>query len=295
MDNVKTISSKVLLHLKTMATEKDESLDALLGRYVQERLLYRISISPYQERFVLNDDVLLFALTNGAVTLSREMALIAIHMPKDMASIKQAFIEICSIPIHEDGIHFLEDEFDFTYENNEEIQVSIVATLAQTKTYIQVSISFLNNYRMTATITAFPSLLEMPSPMILMYPTAFVIAEKFEKIISLPASNCRMKDIYDIFRLSTTQKIEGRVLQEAITEIFDNHRTIIEKDHPVFTKHFYLDTERNKVWLAFIGQQPFKFEEVMKRIKILLWPIYNEILEEGEFFENWDNTLQQWK
>lgn len=63
-------------------------------------------------------------------------------MPKDMASIKQAFIEICSIPIHEDGIHFLEDEFDFTYENDEEIQVSIVATLAQTKTYIQVSISF---------------------------------------------------------------------------------------------------------------------------------------------------------
>ena len=293
MENVKTTSSKVLQHLETLATEKGESLDALLGLYVQERLLYRLSVSPYQERFLLKDDVLLFALTNGAVKTSREMALAAKQMPKDMTIIKQAIIEICSIHSHEDGIHFLEDKFEFTWEN-EEIQVNMPVTLAQTKTYIEVSISFGDSLLLTPKIMAFPSLLDMPSPMILVYPKAFIIAEKFEKMTSLPASDCRMKDFYDIYMLSTTQKIEGRVLQEAIAETFDNHRTTLEKDHPVFSKHFYLDTQRNKAWLAFIGQQPLKFEEVMKRIQTLLWPIYNEMVKEDEFFKNWDNTPQHW-
>ncbi|MGE7094382.1 hypothetical protein ACQKII_23710 [Lysinibacillus sp. NPDC048646] len=90
--------------------------------------------------------------------------------------------------------------------------------------------------------------------------------------------------------MSNTQKIEGRLLQEAIAETFDNHRTIIEKHHPLF----HADIERTKEWQVYIGQTSLEFEEVIKRIQTLLLPIYNVIVEEVEFFKNWDNELCVW-
>ncbi|WP_369436118.1 nucleotidyl transferase AbiEii/AbiGii toxin family protein [Lysinibacillus fusiformis] len=287
---MKTISRNVLEHLKKVAAEKGESLEALLGLYFQERLLYRLSVSAYQERFLLKDHLLLYSLTNGAVKSSGEISLVAKQMPEDVSTVKRTFMDICSIQFHEDGIRFLEDELVITMKN-EEFQISIPVTLDQTKAYIQVRISFWDSLLSTPKKIVFPSLLEMASPMILAYPTALIIAEKFEKMTSCVAPDCLMKDFYDIYLLSNTQKIEGRLLQEAISETFDNHRTIIEKHHPLF----YADMEKTKEWQVYFGPTSLQFEEVIKRLQILLLPIYNVIVEEGEFFKSWDNELYVWQ
>lgn len=119
--------------------------------------------------------------------------------------------------------------------------------------------------------------------MVLAYSAEAIIAEKFEAMISVVELDERMKVFYEVYLLSTTQKFEGRVLQEAVSEIFDRRRTLIEKDQPVLSKQFYLDAQCNKQWSACIGPQSLTFEGVMKCLQKVLLPIYSAIVTEDEF------------
>ncbi|WP_404804018.1 hypothetical protein [Lysinibacillus sp. S1] len=76
MGNIDTLSTNVVTQLEEMAIRQD-NMDQLVSRYCQERLLYRLSISSYEDQFYLDGDLLLFALTNGLVKPSKEVTLTA--------------------------------------------------------------------------------------------------------------------------------------------------------------------------------------------------------------------------
>ncbi|MCE2983075.1 MAG: nucleotidyl transferase AbiEii/AbiGii toxin family protein [Parachlamydia sp.] len=52
----------------------------------------------------------------------------------------------------------------------------------------------------------YPTLLEMPTPVLMGYTLETVIAEKFESIVKLALVNTRMKDFYDLW---TIFRMEG--------------------------------------------------------------------------------------
>lgn len=294
MKNVKTITINVSEQLKNVATKNGESLDVIGHYYFQERWLYRLSISTYQERFVLKGDHLLVTLTNGLVKPPVIISLSAKQITQDISKLQHVFEEICAIKVPEDGVNFLVDELKIT-ALKEEVSIEIPVILGHMRTYIQIKISYRDNHILTPKEVTVPTLLEMEPPVLLAYSTEVVIAEKFEAMISLVEEDSRMKDFYDVYTLLNTQSFEGRVLQEAIMEVFDKRRTRIEKDQLVLSKQFYLDTQRNEQWLAFIGQESLIFEEVIKRLQKVLIPIYKMIVTEDEFFGNWDCELQDWK
>ena len=293
MENVKTITFNVSEQLKNVATKNDESLDVIGHYYFQERWLYRLSISAYKERFLLKGDHLLATLTNGLVKPSAIISLSAKQITQDISKLQHVFEEICAIKVPEDGVDFLIDELKIT-ALNEEVSIEIPVILEQIITYIQIKVSYRDNHILTPKEVTIPTLLEMESPVLLAYSTEVIIAEKFEAMISLVEEDNRMKDFYDVYMLLNTQSFEGRVLQEAVLEVFDQRRTRIEKDQPVLSKQFYLDAQRNEQWLAFIGQESFMFEEVIKRLQKVLIPIYKVIVTEDEFFGNWDCELKEW-
>lgn len=55
---VLNIGVSVRARLKNMAKSSNTSVDLLLRRFVLERLLYRLSLSPYRDRFVLKGAML---------------------------------------------------------------------------------------------------------------------------------------------------------------------------------------------------------------------------------------------
>lgn len=294
MKNVKTIPIKVSEQLKNVATKNGESLDVIGHRYFQERWLYRLSISAFQERFLLKGDHLLATLTNGLVKPSVIISLSAKQITQDISKLQHVFEDICAIKVPEDGVDFLVDELKIT-ALKEDVSIEIPVILGQMRTYIQIKISYKDNHILTPKEVTIPTLLEMEPPVLLAYSTEVIIAEKFEAMISLVEEDNRMKDFYDVYMLLNTQSFEGRVLQEALLEVFDKRRTLIEKDQPVLSKQFYLDARRNEQWLAIIGQESLIFEEVIKRLQKVLIPIYFAIVTEDEFFGNWDYELQDWK
>ena len=142
-----------------MATKNGESLEVLGQYYFQERWLYRLSISAYQERFILKENKLLCALTNGLVKPSVGIVLSTKQIKQDIEKLQRVFEEICAIEVPEDSVDFLVDDLKVT-AIKEGVCINIPVTLGQMKANLQVNISFGDYPILTPKSVVFPTLLK---------------------------------------------------------------------------------------------------------------------------------------
>lgn len=294
MKNVETIQINVTEELEKVATNKGGNLEGIRHTYFLESWLNRLSLSSYQEQFLLKGDSLLAALTNGMIQTPSTISLSAKQMTQHPLELQRVFQEISAIEVPEDGVTFLVDELKIAVEQDQ-VSIEIPVTLGQIKTYIEINVSYQDPQILKPKHTTFPTLLESNKLIVLGNTAEVVIAEKFEAMIRLVDEEARMKDFNDVFVLLNNQTIEGRVLQEAVWEVFDRHTTCLERDIPILSEAFYLDAQRNQQWLAFTNQQGVTFEASIKRLQKALSPVYHAIVNEDEFFGDWDCELQDWK
>ncbi|MGG3006664.1 nucleotidyl transferase AbiEii/AbiGii toxin family protein [Geobacillus stearothermophilus] len=303
MGNVKNIPASVGERLKNLAKQSGKTFDFILLLYFQERLLYRLSISHYRDKFVLKGGLFLFSLTQFQSRPTKDIDFLARQISNDIQYIKTAFESICTLTAEEDGVEF--DVKGITAERIKEgadyegIRMKIPAALGKIKKQLQLDIGFGDVVIPKPQEMQYPTLLNMKPPEIRVYSTYSVIAEKFEAMISLSVVNSRMKDFYDVFTLLSTENFDGRVLWEAIFETFQRRRTNLEKEHPVFSPSFAEDESRNKQWKAFLQRTDIKedlqFPFVMEKIRDFLFPVYDSILNEDEFFKMWNCQTLKWE
>ena len=284
-DEVRNMDASVKARLKNIAKEYNKTFNLILQLYMQERLLYRLSVSEYKDNFILKGGLFLFSMTGFTGRPTRDIDFLAYQISNDMESIKEIFKNICKIEYNDsvvfDSNSVLVEEIKKEAEHGG-IRVKLTGYLGKAKEMLWVDIGF-NDIVVPEVITAdYPVLLDMDYPKIKMYSFESVIAEKFEAIISLGELNSRMKDFYDIFVLLSEKKFDKEVLQRAIVETFKRRGTDIQKSDQVFKKEFIEDNNRINQWKLFlkkIGQKDIKFEYVMSVINKLPLPIYNKIDE----------------
>lgn len=303
MGNVKNIPASVGERLKNIAKQSGKTFDFILLLYFQERLLYRLSISHYRDQFVLKGGLFLFSLTQFKSRPTKDIDFLARQISNDIQYIKTAFESICALATEEDGVEF--DVKGITAERIKEgadyegIRIKIPAALGKIKKQLQLDIGFGDVVIPKPQEMQYPTLLNMKPPEIRVYSTYSVIAEKFEAMISLSVVNSRMKDFCDVFTLLSTENFDGRVLWEAIFETFQRRRTNLEKEHPVFSPSFAEDESRNKQWKAFLQRTGIKedlqFPFVMEKIRDFLFPVYESILKENEYWKMWNSRALKWE
>ena len=285
-NEVRNMDASVKARLKNIAKEYNKTF--ILQLYMQERLLYRLSVSEYKDNFILKGGLFLFSMNGFTGRPTRDIDFLAYQISNDMESIKEIFKNICKIEYNDSVI------FDSNSVLVEEIRkeaeykgarVKLTGYLGKAKEMLWVDIGF-NDIVVPEVITAdYPVLLDMDYPKIKMYSFESVVAEKFEAIVSLGELNSRMKDFYDIFILLSEKKFNRDILQNAIVETFKRRGTDILKFDQVFNKEFIEDNNRINQWKLFlkkIGHQNIEFEYVMDVIKKYLLPIYNNIKKEKE-------------
>lgn len=229
MKQVNEVPKSVLDQLAEVAQQQQESLEALVAFYSQERLLVRLAASSYEDQYWLYGEFLLGTITNDIEKSSSGMTLCAKNMADKESIIKHAFQEICSVKVTEDGIVFAIDEIEVSSSGEEEVHLRIPAQIGHITTYIEITITLFDSVSMTPRKIATASLLNSSSTELLAYPTELIIAHKFNTIYQYPTLAETLKDYYAIYLLASTQNFEGRVLQEAILDTFDRHKTTIEK------------------------------------------------------------------
>lgn len=299
-DRIKNITASVKARLANVAKAEALNFDSVLLLFMQERLLYRLSISDYKDRFVLKGGLLILCSTNIKTRPTKDIDFLAKNITNNLDKIKQIFQRICMIEVN-DGVFC--DPDSITLEritetgNYQGVRLKIKCYLDNTRKLLQLDIGFGDEIVPKETEMNYPVLLDFESPKIKAYSLESVIAEKFEAMLRLSLLNSRMKDFYDIFILSKLKKYDGRVLYEAIYTTLQRRGTPIEGEHVIFAKSFAQDKERTKLWQGYlrrIGKKEIAFEDIMHRIKLFICPIYENILSENEFFGIWDSVKSQW-
>lgn len=189
--------------LKTIASEKETTLNKVWKQLLLERFLARLSNSSYQDKFIFKGGLLLAQY----VAINRETVDIDFLMTKlksEMQKIEAVIKEVAAA----NG----EDGFSFTWFSAEELnqphmeytgfRVTLDAQFGKMRDKIQIDIGI--GDAVVPVETTFTPFEYKGKPIfageisLYVYPPEAIFAEKLETIISKGAINSRMKDYHDL-------------------------------------------------------------------------------------------------
>ena len=265
-----------LLNLAQKTKGVDYNL--ILLRFVQERFLYRLSMSAYREKFFLKGGALLFAHERFAARPTRDMDFLGDHISRDKENIKRIMLEISSIACKEDGVTFECGEDDIWLEDiavEKEYNGTRVHMTAHMDTIVQpfsIDVGFGDVIVPHPAQLDYPLLIEgLPAVNVEAYSLETVVAEKFQTMIDRGTINSRMKDFFDVYGILNSGKLDKEVLTDAIKNTFHHRGTSYVENHPLFTEDFYKDTNRIGRWKGFLKgikwQDDILFETIGQVIK----------------------------
>lgn len=259
---IKNYGKSVKERLLNISRDEHYSSQLLLSRYFQERLLYRLSISEYKDRFVLKGGALLYAHDGFKARPTLDIDFMARRISSDAENIKGVFQKICQIECEEDGVKLDGDSIETgeiaVTKEYKGVRLSLMAYLDTAQQRISMDIGFGDVITPFPQQLAFPALIDtVPGTNILAYSLETVVAEKFQAMISLSLGNSRMKDFFDVYQILTRQDIDSEILGEAIKATFANRDTKYVENHPLFTEEFFADSDRTLYWEGFLRRIKF--------------------------------------
>ncbi len=255
--------------LLALAQERREDFQFLLGRWVVERFLFRLSQSAHAEQFVLNGAMLFVAWEGKLHRPTKDVDLLGYGSP-DVGRVVETVREICSVSI-EDGLLFdlakiegARIKEDAEYEG---VRVKVPASLGGARVLMQIDIGFGDLVEPPPKPIQFPVLLPLDAPTVRAYPPEVVVAEKFHAMVLLGIANSRMKDFYDIWTLASSYTFEMETLARAVRSTFERRRTEVPRGVPfAFTDEFLEDTAKQTQWRAFVARLGVRERSELKDI-----------------------------
>lgn len=250
-DVAASVRARLLNHARAQRIE----FQSVLTRFGVERLLHRLSISPYADRFVLKGAQLLLVHAAEPHRPTKDLDLLGLGSD-DAQDVARVFREICAVPVTPDGLAF--DTRSVTAEAIREnaryggVRVRLTATLERARIPLQVDVGFGDVVTPTTERIAFPVLLGGPAPTLQGYPLATVIAEKLETLTQLGLATSRMKDLYDLWHVLSTFELEEDDVRAAIARTFHRRGTAVEATPVALTDAFWTDPSKKVQWSAFL-------------------------------------------
>ena len=271
-------------------TKQNEGLTYMqvLTRFIQERFLYRLSVSEYKDNFFLKGGALLYAHDRFKARPTLDMDFMGDRINRDKDNIKQAFQAICRIGCPEDGVYFdsgddqIELE-DITLEREYNgIRVHLTAHMDTIKHVVSMDIGFGDIIIPEPVELDYPLLIEgLPPVNIEAYSLETVVAEKFQTMIDRAESNSRMKDFFDVYGILSKGRVNREMLKEAVREVFANRGTVYTANHPLFDSEFEKEPMRLNMWAGFLRKihypEDLSFEAVISTIRENLGSIWESL------------------
>jgi hypothetical protein len=290
------------IYQKLMDQSKENGADFnhTLSRYGIERLLYRLSLSQYSQKFILKGASLFLVWLGETFRVTRDVDLLGYGNPS-LESMKTIFTEIITIPCQSDGIVFTVESLkvESIREANEYdgVRITLVAQLYNAKIPIQIDVGFGDAITPESETIHFPTLMKSDSVVLQAYPKYTLLAEKIEAMCKLGIANSRLKDFHDICLLSRLFEFDGQTLKNAMTNTFNRRNTPIPSQKPTaLTPLFYKDLSKISQWKAFIRKaksiEEFgTLEQVILEISEFLNPFFESstgIESQNDFHKKWN-------
>ena len=288
----RNVAASVQARLLQLSHNSKLSLQDLLERYCTERLLYRLANSPHRSRFILKGAMLLIVWGEGTserVTRDADLLGFGDNSPTAAAS---TFQEICAVVVDDDGVEFDAESIKAEEIRAEQeyigVRVTLRARVGNARIPVQADIGFGDAFTLEPEEIEFPTLLEMPKPLLRAYTKETALAEKFEAMVSLGERNTRMKDYFDVWLLARRFDFQGDRLAKAIAATFDRRKTEIPSAVPVglstaFAEEPIKQTQWRAFWRKVVRTESTPdFTEVVKLAADFLLPAAKVACDKGE-------------
>ena len=205
--------------IKNIAKEKHMSAQLIMQNFMLERLLERISVSKYQQNFILKGGFLIAAMVGLDTRATMDMDATIKGLPVNEQTVREMFEEICKIE--------LADDVTFSFRSIGEIRegdeytgyrVSLSANYPPMAVPLKLDITTGDKITPKEIEYQFKLLLEGRSISVLAYNLETIMAEKLETVITRGDQNTRPRDYYDIYILTKLQcsNIEPNALKAAL-------------------------------------------------------------------------------
>ena len=299
MKTPKNMGASVRQKLLDHSRKSGSNYNQLLTRYAIERLLYRVSLSVYRDRFILKGAALytVWKSESDAVNYrtTRDLDFWSSGAP-DIDIVLDALREIVATPVEDDGIAFDEStvkgEVRRADEEYQGCKVEVTAALDGVAIRVLIDFGFGDVITPRARVVSYPTILSTsPAPQLAIYPRETVIAEKFEAMVSLGLSNSRLKDFYDLWTLCQSFDFDGQLLSEAIRRTFERRQTALPDAIPMaLTEQWSLDASKMAQWKSFgkriqANDLP-PLNEISEQLQSFLLPVARGA-KEGKFEKQW--------
>jgi predicted nucleotidyltransferase component of viral defense system len=205
--------------IKNMALENHVPAQAVLQNFMMERLLERISISKYKDKFILKGGMLIASLVGIDNRTTMDMDASLQGYPLSEVAIRRALSEICALEL-DDGVTLVWNHIVRIREDDEYggYRVAITARFESINTPLKIDITTGDVITPAAVRYAFQSNFESKMIEIWAYNIETILAEKVETILRRSVLNTRPRDFYDVYIIIKThgQAIRKRIFTTAL-------------------------------------------------------------------------------
>ena len=191
-----------------------------MQNYMLERLLERISLSPYKNNFILKGGFLISAIVGLDTRATMDLDTTIKGFALTHEAIRKIFTEICTIQIADDV----------------QFEVVGISDIRETDDYPGIRVALKANY---------------PPISILAYNLETVLAEKLETVLSRNIANTRPRDYYDIYILYALRGAECDkvTLRRALERTTQKRGSgMILTDYPEIMKEIRESDTLRKLW-----------------------------------------------
>ena len=266
---------------KEMENKYDLNYYEILQRYMFERVLERISVSNYQDNFILKGGLLLSAMFGIGNRMTKDMdaTITGIDVSKD--KMLKVLNEILSINLKDavkfDVVDITDIREDDEYGGN---KYHIVGKLQSLKVNLEIDISTGDKVTPRELKYKYPLIFEDRTIMITSYNIETILAEKIETVLRRGVFNSRMKDFYDIcyFLTKLRKDIDINILKEAVDNTFTKRNSFeYLNDYEQIINSIIGNERIEKLWNIYSNKYKYSNGIDITEILNLLKDIINEV------------------
>jgi predicted nucleotidyltransferase component of viral defense system len=293
--NVTNIAASMQQRLLNRARESGRPFNELLQYFAMERFLFRLSVSPHGERFVLKGAPMLATWEISLTRPTRDIDLLG-NVANDVDHVVTIVKEVCRQKVEPDGLEFTADTVmgeriaeEAEYEG---VRVRFRGNLGTARVSMQIDMGFGDAVVPGPVTVDYPTLLDLPAPRVRAYTRESVIAEKFHTMVRRGILNSRMRDFFDVWSLSRQFDFDGDVLAAAIRETFKRRGQAFVPRPVALTDEFAADTSKATQWRGFLRKSllrgaPSELNKVIRAVAAFLGPVAEALHDGREFRGRW--------
>jgi hypothetical protein len=249
-----------------------------------ERFLYRLSVSPHADRFLLKGALLLTAWQAPISRPTMDIDLLG-WTDNDIDAIVDLMRDVAQFDVEDDGIVFDPSTFsggaireDADYAG---VRTRFTGHVAAARVPMQIDIGFGDVVTPGPEQLNYPTILDFPAPVLSGYNRETVVAEKLQALTQLRMTNTRMKDYFDLWLLSRQPELNKAILRKAIERTFENRKMEIEAAPVGLSDAFGTDPVKQIQWKAFLKRSalstaPDSLTDVVEEIRLFFEPFLGQ-------------------